>query len=328
MEPSMIIMWVIVAVVVLFLARIIFGSFFTVETAAAGIVQRLGKFQRVAGPGLNFKIPFIDTLVAVLSLKVQQLDVKVETKTKDNVFVVIPVAVQYKVLSDYVQDAYYKLSDPVKQIESFVYNVILGHVPNMNLDEVFTSQAQIATDVQKSLDAAMREYGYSVVKSLITDVIPDAKVKAAMNDINAAAREREATVSRAETEKLLAVKKAEAEAQSKKLQGQGIADQRAAIISGLRESVETFQQAIKGTDARDVMTLVLITQYLDTLKDVGASARSNTIMLPHSPGALRDLTNQIRDAIISANVTADVATVQSQVQPPAGGPNGGTVTPV
>ena len=314
MEPSTIMVLVILGVAVIILLRVIFGSFFTVQTAAAGVVQRLGKFRRVAGPGLNFKVPFIDTVVAVLSLKVQQLEVKVETKTKDNVFVVIPVAVQYKVIGERVEDAFYKLSDPVKQIESFVYNVILGHVPNMILDEVFSSQAQIAIDVQKSLDTSMQEYGYSIVKSLITDVIPDAKVKAAMNDINAAAREREATVSRAETEKLLAVKKAEAEAQSKKLQGQGIADQRAAIISGLSESVEAFQQAIKGTEARDVMTLVLVTQYLDTMKEIGGNSRSNTILLPHSPGALRDLTDQIREAIIGGGVTASSAT---QAGPPS-----------
>ena len=307
MGPGTIVVLVLLGIVGLFVLGIVFGSFFTVQTAAAGVVQRLGKFQRVAGPGLNFKLPYLDTVVAVLSLKVQQLDVKVETKTKDNVFVVIPVSVQYKVMGERVEDAFYKLSDPVKQIESFVYNVILGHVPNMNLDEVFTSQAQIASDVQKSLDASMQEYGYSVVKSLITDVIPDAKVKAAMNDINAAAREREATVSRAETEKLLAVKKAEAEAQSKKLQGQGIADQRAAIISGLRESVEAFQQAIKGTEARDVMTLVLVTQYLDTMKEIGGNSRTNTVMLPHSPGALQDLMAQVREAIIGGGVTAGSA---------------------
>lgn len=310
METSTIVLLVILGIAVLILLRIIFGSFFTVQTAAAGVVQRLGKFLRVAGPGLNFKVPLIDTVVAVLSLKVQQLEVKVETKTKDNVFVVIPVAVQYKVIGERVEDAFYKLSDPVKQIESFVYNIILGHVPNMILDEVFSTQVQIATDVQKSLDAAMQEYGYSVVKSLITDVIPDAKVKAAMNDINAAAREREATVSRAETEKLLAVKKAEAEAQSKKLQGQGIADQRAAIISGLQESVEAFQQAIKGTEARDVMTLVLITQYLDTLKEIGGNSKSNTILLPHSPGSLQDLMTQVRETIIGAGVTSSAASGQ------------------
>src|SRR5579862_1597694 len=194
---------IVVGVVVVVLAlRLIFGSFFTVEQAHAGIVQRLGKFLRIASPGLSFKVPFIDTVVATMSLQVQQLDVKVETKTKDNVFVQIPISVQYKVTPEKVYDAFYKLSDPIKQIESFVYNVILGHVPKLTLDETFDQQSQIAVDVKNSLDESMREFGYSIVKSLITDIVPDEKVKAAMNDINAAAREREATVSRAETEKI------------------------------------------------------------------------------------------------------------------------------
>ena len=215
MEISSIIMLVVGAVVVLFALSVFFGSFFTIDTAHAGVVQRLGKFSRIAAPGLNFKVPFIDAVVANLTLQVQQLDVKVETKTKDNVFVQIPISVQYKVMPDKVYDAFYKLSDPIKQIESFVYNVILGHVPKLTLDETFDQQAQIAIDVKNNLDASMSEFGYSIVKSLITDLVPDEKVKAAMNDINAAQREREATVSRAETEKLLLVKKAEAEAESK-----------------------------------------------------------------------------------------------------------------
>src|SRR6185437_3571903 len=229
-----------VVIVALFVLAAFFGTFFTIQTAHAGIIQRLGKFSRVAAPGLNLKVPFIDSLVRTISLQVQQLDVKVETKTKDNVFVQIPIAVQYKVDPDRIYDAFYKLSDPIKQIESFVYNVILGHVPKMTLDQTFEQQAQIAIDVKESLDDSMEEFGYSIVKSLITDIVPDIKVKAAMNDINAAAREREATVSRAETEKLLLVKKAEAEAESKRLQGEGIANQRKAIVEGLRDSVAKF----------------------------------------------------------------------------------------
>jgi regulator of protease activity HflC (stomatin/prohibitin superfamily) len=166
------------------------GTFFTIETAHAGVVQRLGKFARIAAPGLNFKVPLIEEVVRRISLQVQQLDVKVETKTKDNVFVEIPISVQYRVDPDKIYDAFYKLSDPIKQIESFVYNVILGHVPKMTLDETFDQQAQIAIDVKESLDQSMREFGYNIVKSLITDIVPDQKVKAAMNDINAAARER------------------------------------------------------------------------------------------------------------------------------------------
>lgn len=304
MEPVTIVLLVIAALILIVVLRVIFGSFFTVETAHAGVVQRLGKFLRIAPPGLNFKMPFLDTVVATLSLQVQQLDVKVETKTKDNVFVQIPISVQYNVVPNKVYDAFYKLSDPVKQIESFVYNVILGHVPKLTLDETFDQQAQIAIDVKNSLDASMAEFGYTIVKSLITDIVPDQKVKAAMNDINAAAREREATVSRAETEKLLLVKKAEADADSKRLQGEGIANQRKAIIQGLRESISGFSNAVDGATPRDAMAMVLLTQYFDTLKEVAGTNRSNTIMMPHTPNALGDLFNQFRNAFITGDLAA------------------------
>jgi regulator of protease activity HflC (stomatin/prohibitin superfamily) len=296
--------------VLVMVAGAFLGAFFTIDTAHAGIVQRLGKFSRIAHPGLNFKIPYIDAVVRKISLQVQQLDVKVETKTKDNVFVLIPISVQYQVIPEKVYEAFYKLSDPIKQIESFVYNVILGHVPKMTLDQTFEQQAQIAIDVKESLDESMREFGYSIAKSLITDIVPDEKVKAAMNDINAAAREREATVSRAETEKMLLVKKAEAEAESKKLQGEGIANQRTAIIEGLRESVERFSESVSGATAKDAMTMVLMTQYFDTLKEIAGGNRSNTVMMPHTPNALNDLFTQFREAIITGNV-ASAATTDS-----------------
>ncbi|HZV86041.1 MAG TPA: SPFH domain-containing protein [Candidatus Binatus sp.] len=286
-------------VFVIFVLGLVFGSFFTVETAQVAIVQRLGKFARVAGPGLNWKTPFIETVVRRMSMKVQQFDVKVETKTQDNVFVQIPVSIQYKVIPDSVEAAFYKLTDPVKQIESMVYNVVLGHVPKMKLDDTFLNQAAIANDLRDSLDASMKEYGYSIVKVLISDIVPDQKVKAAMNDINAAQREREATVSRAETNKLLLVKQAEAEAESKRLQGEGIANQRKAIISGLKDSVEDFAKTVPGSTPQDVMQLVLMTQYFDTLKDIAANDRSNTVLIPHTPNTLTDLFSQIRNAVIT-----------------------------
>ena len=183
-------------VVVLFVLSVIFGSFFTVQTSQVAIVQRLGKFARVAGPGLNWKTPLIETVITRMSMKVQQFDVQVETKTQDNVFVQIPVSIQYKVMPDGVESAFYKLTNPVKQIESMVYNVVLGHVPKMKLDDTFLNQADIATDLRDNLDGSMKEYGYSIVKVLISDIVPDQKVKAAMNDINAAQREREASLSR------------------------------------------------------------------------------------------------------------------------------------
>jgi len=274
------------------------GSFFTVETSQVAIVQRLGKFARVAGPGLNWKTPYLEMVVRRLSMKVQQFDVQVETKTQDNVFVQIPVSIQYKIVPEAVESAYYKLSDPVKQIESMVYNVVLGHVPKMKLDDAFLNQADIASDLRDSLDASMKEYGYSIVRVLISDIVPDQKVKAAMNDINAAQREREATVSRAETNKMLLVKPAEAEAESKRLQGEGIANQRKAIITGLKDSVEDFAKTVPGSTPQDVMQLVLMTQYFDTLKDIAANDHSNTILIPHSPNTLSDLFSQIRNAIM------------------------------
>jgi regulator of protease activity HflC (stomatin/prohibitin superfamily) len=189
----------------------------------------------------------------------------------------------------------------VKQIESMVYNVVLGHVPKMKLDDTFLNQADIAGDLRDNLDASMKEYGYSIVKVLISDIVPDQKVKAAMNDINAAQREREATVSRAETNKMLLVKQAEAEAESKRLQGEGIANQRKAIIAGLKDSVEDFAKTVPGSTPQDVMQLVLMTQYFDTLKDIAANDHSNTILIPHTPNTLTDLFAQVRNAIIAGH---------------------------
>lgn len=286
-------------IVVILVLSVVLGSFFTVETSQVAIVQRLGKFARVAGPGLNWKTPYIEAVVQRMSMKVQQFDVKVETKTQDNVFVQIPVSIQYRVIPDSVEAAYYKLTDPVKQIESMVYNVVLGHVPKMKLDDTFLNQSSIANDLRDNLDASMKEYGYSIVKVLISDIVPDMKVKAAMNDINAAQREREATVSRAETNKMLLVKQAEAEAESKRLQGEGIANQRKAIISGLKDSVEDFAKTVPGSTPQDVMQLVLMTQYFDTLKDIAANDHSNTILIPHTPDTLTDLFGQIRNAVIT-----------------------------
>src|SRR5579872_1879175 len=302
------------AIILIFCLSVILGSFFTVETAQVAIVQRLGKFARVAGPGLNWKTPYIETVVRRLSMKVQQFDVQVETKTQDNVFVQIPVSIQYKIIPEAVEAAYYKLSDPVKQIESMVYNVVLGHVPKMKLDDTFLNQADIANDLRDNLDASMREYGYSIVKVLISDIVPDPKVKAAMNDINAAQREREATVSRAETNKLLLVKQAEAEAESKRLQGEGIANQRKAIISGLKDSVEDFAKTVPGSTPQDVMQLVLMTQYFDTLKDIAANDHTNTVLIPHTPNSLTDLFGQIRNAILTGTELTKRPTVAASPQ--------------
>jgi len=280
---------------------VIFASFFTVSTAEVAVITRFGKFLRIAEPGLNWKSPFFDSVAGLVSLRVNQITLTMETKTKDNVFVTIPISVQNRVRPEKVYDAYYKLSDPEAQIKSYVEQVILGHVPGMTLDEVFASQSSIAAAVKQELDADMAGFGYEIVNVLVTDIVPDAKVKSAMNDINAAQREQVAANARGEAEKILVVKKAEAEAESKALQGQGIANQRKAIIEGLQVSIEQFQKVVEGASAREVMQLVMVTQYFDTLKSIGESDKTNTLFLAHSPGAVKDVSNQILDSMLVAD---------------------------
>jgi regulator of protease activity HflC (stomatin/prohibitin superfamily) len=284
-------------VLVLFL---VLGSFFTVQTAQVAIITRFGRFLRVANPGLNWKWPFIDSVAAKMSLRVNQITLTMETKTKDNVFVSIPISVQNRVRPEKAFDAFYKLSNPVAQIQSYVEQVILGHVPGMTLDEVFASQSGIAAAVKQELDADMAGFGYEIVNVLVTDIIPDSKVKSAMNDINAAQREQVAATARGEAEKILVVKKAEAEAASKALQGEGIANQRKAIIEGLQGSIEQFQKVVGGTSTSEVMQLVLVTQYFDTIKSIGELDKTNTLFLSHSPGAVKDISEQIMQSMLVA----------------------------
>ncbi len=294
-------------VLILFVIGTILSGFFQVQTAEAAVIQRMGKFNRVATAGINFKLPWLDQIAGRIDLRVQQLALDVETKTKDNVFVKIPVSVQYHVIPDHVYEAFYKLANPKQQISSYVFNVILGHVPKMNLDDAFLQQSDIAVAIKEGLDDVMRTYGYAIDQALVTDIEPDEKVKAAMNEINAAQREQVAASARGEAEKILKVKQAEAEAQSKALQGQGIANQRKAIIEGLKESVETFSAAVEGTTPKDVMMLVLVTQYLDTMKEIGAQDRSNTIFVSHSPAAVGDLFKQMQDAVMIGQTGATAA---------------------
>jgi regulator of protease activity HflC (stomatin/prohibitin superfamily) len=285
----------------IFILSIALGSFFTVNTAQVAIITRFGKFLCVANPGLNWKWPFIDSVAGRVSLRVNQITLTMETKTKDNVFVTIPISVQNRVRPEKVYDAYYKLSNPAEQIQSYVEQVILGHVPGMTLDEVFASQSGIAAAVKQELDADMAGFGYEIVNVLVTDIVPDAKVKSAMNDINAAQREQVAANARGESEKILVVKKAEAEAESKALQGQGIANQRKAIIEGLQGSIEQFQKAVGDATTSEVMQLVLVTQYFDTLKSIGESDRTNTLFLSHSPGAAKDIADQVMQSMLVAD---------------------------
>ena len=278
--------------------------FFIVQQQTAAIVQSLGKYDRISGPGLHIKLPFIEKVAGTVNLRIQQLDVDVETKTQDNVFVRVIVSVQYFVLKDKVYDAFYKLDDPVNQIKAFVFDVVRARVPKIKLDDVFEKKDEIAGAVKSELSQVMDDFGYGIVKTLVTDIDPDAKVKTAMNEINAAQRLRVAATEKGEAEKIIQVKAAETDAEAKALSGKGIADQRRAIVEGLRESVGEFQRTIEGTTASDVMNLILMTQYFDTLKDLGNASNTNTILIPHSPGAVGDLATQLRDAVITGNAVS------------------------
>ena len=287
--PIAVVLLVVIALVVLVT---LLKTLYTVRTSQAGVVERFGKFNRIVRPGLHVLIPYAER-VFFIDLQVQQAQFAVETKTRDNVFVQIPVSVQYQILDEGIFDAFYKLSRPQKQIESFVFNSILGHVPKLSLDETFEQMSGISTAVKTELDMTMRNFGFNILTALVTDIIPDAKVKAAMNDINAAQRAQVAAQARGEAEKILKVKQAEAEAESKALQGKGIAAERQAIIDGLQSSIEHFREAVPGATAEDVMALVLLTQYFDTLRDIGMRSASNTLFLPNNPGAANDFLQQI-----------------------------------
>lgn len=292
--------WTLGILVILTGLGAIFGSFFTVDTAQVAIITRFGKFVSVAQAGLNWKWPFIDSIAGRVSLRVVQIALTIETKTRDNVFVTVPISVQSRVHPDKVYDAFYKLASPEQQIKSYVEQVILGHVPGMTLDEVFASQSSIAAAVKQELDSDMAGFGYEIVNVLVTDIVPDIKVKSAMNDINAAQREQVAAQARGEAEKILVVKKAEAEAESKALQGQGIANQRKAIIEGLQSSIEQFQKVVEGASTAEVMQLVMITQYFDTLKSIGENDRTNTLFLSHAPGSVKQISEEILNAMLVA----------------------------
>jgi regulator of protease activity HflC (stomatin/prohibitin superfamily) len=301
----------------LMIAMVVFGiivlvtvlkTLFTVRTASAGVVERFGKFNRIVRPGLHLLIPYTER-VFIVDLQVKQAQFQVETKTKDNVFVQIPVSVQYQVLDDKIFDAFYKLSSPQKQIESFVFNSILGHVPKLSLDETFEQQSGISVNVKTELDAIMSGFGFNILTALVTDIVPDVKVKDAMNDINAAQRAQVAAQARGEADKILKVKQAEAEAESKALQGKGIAAERQAIIDGLRLSIENFREAVPGSTAEDVMALVLLTQYFDTMRDIGTKGGSSTIFLPNNPGAANDFQAQILAGLRASSRNAVPAVV-------------------
>ena len=278
---------------------ILFASFFVVKQQTAVVIERFGRFQSIRNSGLQMKIPLVDRIAGRLSLKIQQLDVLVETKTLDDVFVKIKVSVQYLVIRDKVYDAFYKLEYPHDQITSFVFDVVRAEVPKMKLDDVFVKKDDIAIAVKRELQEYMSEYGYDIIKTLVTDIDPDSQVKAAMNRINASEREKIAAQFEGDAARILIVEKAKAEAESKRLQGQGIADQRREIAKGLEDSVEVLNKV--GINSQEASALIVVTQHYDTLQAIGEETNSNLILLPNSPQAGSDMLNNMVASFTASN---------------------------
>ena len=278
---------------------LLFFTFFIVKQQSAAVVERFGKFVSVRQSGLQLKIPIIDNVAGRLSLRIQQLDVVVETKTKDDVFVKLKVSVQFKVIKEKVYDAFYKLDNPADQITSFIFDVVRAEVPKLILDDVFLKKDDIAIAVKSELQDAMTEYGFQIIKTLVTDIDPDAQVKESMNRINASEREKVAAQFEGEAQKILIVEKAKAEAESKRLQGQGIADQRREIARGLEDSVKV----LNGVDinSQEASALIVVTQHYDTLQSVGAEANSNLILMPNSPQAGSEMLNNMVASFTASN---------------------------
>lgn len=269
-----------------------------IDNGTVGFVEGCGKFQRVATPGFNCLNPLCcEEMAGTLSLRVQQINVECETKTKDNVFVTLVVSVQYQVIAESLYEAFYRLTDSSKQIKSYVFDVVRATVPKILLDDVFITKEEIALAVKGELCKAMQSFGYEILQALVTDIDPAPKVKDAMNEINAAQRLRESAYQRAEADKMTKVKAAEADAEARYLQGQGISRQRQAILNGLRDSVTDFSGDLDGINNKEIMELLLITQYFDTVKDMGTSCKNSTLFMTHSPAAISQVSAQLRAAL-------------------------------
>ena len=303
---------IVIVLILLIILGTLFDGYFIVRTREAAILERLGKFQKVADAGLHFKMPWIDRVRDKISLQVRQLDVMVETKTKDNVFVQIPVAVQYEVVQGREREAYYMLSNHEQQIVAYVQDNVRSSVANMNLDDSFSSKDTIARNVAASLRDNMAEYGWNFVNTLVTDIRPDSRVRESMNSINAAQREREAAVAQAEAEKIRVVKEAEGAAEAKKLQGRGVADQRKEIVEGIAQQYEMLRDA--GVE-ESPEALMLVSQYLDAMVDVSHNGQASVLYMPSNPQGMGDLFSGMRD-VLMANRALDSAEDPSQRRRP------------
>ncbi len=289
---------------------ILISAFFIVKQQTAVIIERFGKFHSIRQSGLHLKIPLVDRVSGRLSLKIQQLDVMIETKTLDDVFVRLKVSVQFKVIKLKVYDAFYKLDYPHDQITSYVFDVVRAEVPKMRLDDVFVKKDDIAIAVKKELNEAMMDYGYDIIKTLVTDIDPDSQVKEAMNRINAAEREKVAAQFEGDAARILIVEKAKAEAESKRLQGQGIADQRREIARGLEESVDVLNKV--GINSQEASALIVVTQHYDTLQAIGGETNSNLILLPNSPQAGSNMLNDMVASFTASNQIGEAMKEQNR----------------
>ena len=291
---------------------ILLSGVFTVKQQTAVMVERFGKFHSIKIAGLQFKIPFFDKIAGKLSLKIQQLDVIIETKTKDDVFVKLKVSVQFKILSESIYDAFYKLENPYEQITSYVFDTVRAEVPKMKLDDVFVRKDDIADAIRRDISEAMNEYGYVIVKALVTDIDPDHDVKNAMNRINAAEREKVAAEYEREAERIRIVAKARAEAESKRLHGQGIADQRREIARGLEESVDVLSKV--GINSQEASALIVVTQHYDTLQSIGEHTNSNLILLPNTPSAGSEMLSDTITSFVASHHIGEEMKKQNLLQ--------------
>lgn len=304
---------IILGVVVAIGLILLFSSIYTVSQQDYAVLERLGKFLKVSGPGLHFRVPIIDQVKGKITVRVRELNVKVNTKTSDNVFVDLAIAVQYYIRDNEksIWNAFYKLSQPQSQMESYIFDVVRATVPTMDIDSVFTEKERIAQEIKETLADTMEEYGFSIVKALVNDIQPASNVVEAMNEINAQERLRRAAEHKAEADKVIVVKAAEADSEAKRLSGEGIASQREAIVKGMQESVSSFSQAT-GLDASVVVAYVGMSQYYDTIGGLADKSQTNTVLIPHGPSAVNDYMEQFLTAGIATDkVSKDVQEEES-----------------
>ena len=288
---------IVLAIFLIVILSVVASTLYVVRQQTVVIIERFGKYQTTSGSGMHVRLPFgIDKIAARIQLRLLQSEIVVETKTKDNVFVTLNVATQYRVNEQNVTDSYYKLMRPEAQIKSYIEDALRSSVPKLTLDELFEKKAEIALEVQHQVAEEMSTYGYLIVKTLITKVEPDAEVKQSMNEINAAQRKRVAAQELANADKIKIVTAAEAEAEKDRLHGVGIAQQRKAIVDGLAESIQELKDANVGMTEEQIMSILLTNQYLDTLNTFAAKG-NQTLFLPNHPEGIEDIRTQILSSL-------------------------------